>query len=561
MYSKSLRWTTGLLLAFVILWSTAGCNLLAPASSTSSSPGASDTVVETPRPGAPPDLAKSQVLNLVGGTSEATTIDPALVRDTQASFLARQIFSGLVTLDDDLNVVPDLAAQLPDISSDGRTYTFTLRSGAKFQDGREVTAEDVKYSLERACDPSVDPTGQGANLPAATYLNDIVGASDKLAGKASELSGIVVKDDRTVAITIDAPKSYFLSKLTYSTAFVVDRSNVEDSGSDWWKKPNGTGPFKLKEWKTGDHITLTRNSSYYGGAPFLAQINLALGVNATGTMTQYEQDKLDVIDVPFSDLERVLDDTNPLSRQVSVVPALSLTYIGLNTTVKPFDDPKIRQAFYYALDRTKIAQVMYESKVQEAKGVVPPDMPNYTSEATAGTFDLDKAKQLIAESSYGSVDKLPPIVIYSAGGGLDSSLSEILYQNLGIKVEVRELEWADYLDGLAQRNFQAFILSWIADYPDPQNFLGMLFGSSSGENHTHYSSPEADGQLDQAAVERDLATREQDYARVEQTVLSDAPVVPLYHDINYVLMKPYVKGLRVTPQGVINLKDAWIQKH
>ncbi len=184
------------------------------------------------------------------------TLDPAISADTTSHSYVMQIFSGLVRLDHELNIVPDIAESW-EKSPDGKTYIFYLRQGVKFHSGREVEAADFKYSWERACDPD---TGSGT---AATYLGDIIGAKDMLAGRAEEISGVEVIGDYTLQVTIDAPKAYFLSKLAYPTAFVVDRANVE-SGEDWWREPDGTGPFKLKEWKGGQWLILERSQIYYG---------------------------------------------------------------------------------------------------------------------------------------------------------------------------------------------------------------------------------------------------------------------------------------------------------
>jgi oligopeptide transport system substrate-binding protein len=182
-----------------------------------------------------------------GGTlnlwdSGPLTLDPAISSEMSSHLYVMQIFSGLVKFDFELKPVPDLAENW-EISPDGKTYTFHLRGDAKFQDGRKITAGDFKYSFERTCSPA---TG---SQTASTYLNDIVGAGDVLSGKSAAINGVDVIDDQTLAITIDAPKSYFLSKLAYPTAFLVDKKNVQ-SGSNWWHKPNGTGAYKLTKWAT-----------------------------------------------------------------------------------------------------------------------------------------------------------------------------------------------------------------------------------------------------------------------------------------------------------------------
>ena len=188
-------------------------------------------------------ISQGDTLRLFG--SSPSTLDPAMARESTSLEYIVEIFSGLVCFDPDLKITPDIAESW-DITGNGTIYTFHLRQGVEFHSGRNVTANDFKYSLERVCDPA---TG---SQTAETYLGDIVGVKEKLQGKANEVSGIKVLDDYTLQITIDAPKEYFLAKLTYPTAFVVDKANVE-MGSDWWRMPNGTGPFKLKQWKAEQH--------------------------------------------------------------------------------------------------------------------------------------------------------------------------------------------------------------------------------------------------------------------------------------------------------------------
>jgi oligopeptide transport system substrate-binding protein len=168
------------------------------------------------------------------------TLDPATASEATSQGYIQQIYSGLVTLDDKLNPVPDIAASWK-IDTTGKVYTFTLRKDVQFHFGRQVTAGDFKYAWERACNP------QTGSQTALTYLGDIVGASEMLAGTATSLSGVRVIDDYTLEVTITASHPYFLYKLGYSTAFVVDKYNV-DQGANWWQTPNGTGPFKLKSW-------------------------------------------------------------------------------------------------------------------------------------------------------------------------------------------------------------------------------------------------------------------------------------------------------------------------
>jgi oligopeptide transport system substrate-binding protein len=466
-----------------------------------------------------------------------------------------QIFSGLVRLDQELNVVPDIAESWEE-SPDGKTYTFHLRQGVKFHDGTEVKAGDFKYSWERACDPDT------ASGTAATYLGDIVGAKDMLAGEAGEISGVTVIDDYTLQITIDAPKAYFLNKLAYPTAFVVDRENVE-SGQSWWREPNGTGPFKLKEWQPGQSLILERSQVYYGEPAKLEQVIFWL--LAFSPMALYETGWIDVAHVSISYIDQVIDETNPLHEALAVTPELSLYYIGFNTAQTPFDDINVRRAFCHAVNKENIARVILRDMLSEADGILPPGMPGYNEALEGLEYDVEKAKDLIAASKYGDVSNLPPITLTIEGYGniIPAYLGAIIQewqQNLGVEISVRQVETEKFLYNLKQEKDEMFILGWIADYPDPHNFLDILFYTGSENNSFEYSNPSLDALLDQAAIEQDEADRLAMYQQGEQVVIDDAPCLPLFHGANYIVVKSYVKGYELSPLGIPDLSKVYIER-
>jgi oligopeptide transport system substrate-binding protein len=494
-------------------------------------------------------------LNIAGETTDPPSLDPALATDSYSLFVIRQLFGGLVTFNNELKIVPDIAAALPSVSQDGRTYTFVLRKGVRFTDGQEVTSADFKYSMERAADPKLAGSQPASALPAALYLGDIEGVQDKLEGKATEISGVQAPDPYTLVITIDAPKAYFLAKLTAGPAYVVQASNLRE-GAGWTEKPRGTGPFKLDEWEHDQKMVLVANAEFYGGAPGLARINIWMGANAVSTLQQYEAGGLDVTDVPVDDIDRVSDRNNPMSKELQTVPDMAVTYLGFNLRQKPFDDPKIREAMSLAIDRQKIARVMYQSRVRQARGIVPPDMPGYQGPALDETYNVTRARELITESTYKEAKNLPRLRVYTSGDALGPMLKDVLSQTLSIDLEVHEVEWSDFLDGLDRHEYPMFVMGWQADYPDPESFLGTLFRSNSPENHTGYNNANVDEALGLAAVETDAARRMATYAQIEERILKDYPVVPLFHSVRYTLVKPYVQGLRMTPMGILSLKDA-----
>jgi oligopeptide transport system substrate-binding protein len=494
-----------------------------------------------------------QVLNL--WDTGPLTLDPAIAADVSSYVYVMQIFSGLIGLNQTLDVVPDIAESW-DVSSDNTTYTFHLRHGVRFQNGGEVTAADFKYSWERACDPA---TGSGT---AATYLGDIVGAKDMLAGTVTRISGVVVVDDYTLQVTIDAPVTYFLDKLAYPTAFVVDKDDVE-SGANWWLQPDGTGPFKLKEWTPGQQLVLERNQNYYGEQAKLAQV--VFHFSAVEPMALYETGQIDVALVSTSYIDEATDESGPFQDQLSVTPELSLYYIGFNTAEPPFDDVNVRQAFCLAVDKEHIAKVILRDMVGVAEGILPPGMPGYNDGLQGLNYNVERARELIAASKYGDVSNLPPIALTVDGYGnnIPSYLGAVIQdwqQNLGVEVLVRQLEPEDFLYSLNDEKDEMFALGWIADYPDPNDFLDVLFHTGMENDMFEYSNPSLDALLDQAAVEHDTAIRLAMYQQAEQIVVDDAPCLPLFHGTNYILVEPYVKDYYLSSLGIPDLSRVYIEE-
>lgn len=503
-------------------------------------------------PEAPSTVTEGGVFNLYG--IDPITLDPAVSGDMTSHEYIMQLFSGLVCLDDNLEPAPDIA-QRWQVSNDGRTYTFYLRQDVRFHDGREVKAGDFKHSWERACNPA---TGSRA---AATYLGDIVGAGEVLAGKTEEISGVRVVDDYTLQVTIDAPKSYFLSKMTYPTAFVVDRANVE-MGGEWWRQPNGTGPFKLREWDENNLLVMERYEHYYGKIAGVDRVVFQLWSGVP--MRMYETGEIDITGVSVAYIDRVTDKAGPFYRELQVVPELSFNYIGFNTTKPPFDDINIRRAFTQAIDKDKLVSVVFRNLMQRADGILPPGIPGFNEELSGMGYDVNRSRELIANSRYGGVSGLPPVTITTSGwGGLISSGLEAIIQewrtNLGVEVTVRQLEPKRFLYNLKEEKDEMFYMGWVADYPHPQNFLDVLFHTDAENNFGEYSNYEVDALLDEAAVEPDRKRSLALYQQAEQELVDDAACLPLWFGQNYILVKPYVDGYELNPMGFAMLNEVSIR--
>lgn len=472
-----------------------------------------------------------------------TSLDPAVAHDAASFAYVNQIFSGLVHLDAKLQVQPELAASWQ-VGNGGRSYTFLLRDNAAFQDGRPVTAQDVKDSLERALDPAT------RSPVASVYLGDITGAADRLAGKATSVSGVVVKDAHHVEITIDAPKSYFLAKLTYPTSFVVDARNVA-AGPTWWQHPNGTGPFKLSSWTPEDKLVLVRNQLYYGPAPTLAEIDYLIGPVAP--LTLFEQGRLDLAPLGVGDIPRASDPAGPLHDELVVTPLLSFWYIGFNVKQKPFDDPHVRRAFAYATNKRILINGLYRGTRSVATGVLPPGLAGFDPSYTGTPYDSQKGRDELAQSAYQAPSGLPKMTLSVPPGDstVAAGLARMYHDNLGVDINVVVLADSFFGD-LDRHTLQMYFLGWIADYPDPQDFVDVLFSGSSAGNTFGYHNPEVDRLLSQAQSEADPQSRASLYQTAQRLVVEDAPAIPLFDDTEYDLVRSGVTGLTITPEGILS---------
>jgi len=503
------------------------------------------------------DDQKSSVFRRIW--SDVPTLDPHHVTDTISATIVVEIFSGLVTITPDLTVVPDLAESWV-ISSDGTIYTFYLRDNVLFQNGKKVTAYDVEYSLERALSPStMSPTAEN-------FLGDIVGFDAVMSGKSNKLAGVHVLDDRTISITIDQPKAYFLHKLTYPVSFVVDREDIERNDDSWFLNPNGTGPFILHEYIVGEKLVLRRNSKYYLEPAMLDYVIFKL--SGGSALAMYENNEIDITGVEVADIDRISNVNDPLNSEVVVgIPGFDLSYIGFNVTMAPFDELDIRRALAMSINKPLIASQVLLDLVIPANGILPPNFPGYNfyyNEINSGNeYNLELARELIRNSKYGS--NVPRIIITVPGMGgsvgLDLQvITQVWKDELSLNVEIEQVEWATFLDDFNARSFQAFVGGWQADYPDPENFLDVNFHSKSQLNHTGYFNHNVDSLLEDARIEQLWETRKLLYNKAEKLIVQDVPIIPLWHSgENMVLIKPHIKGYRLTPLILPKLRFVYIE--
>lgn len=486
------------------------------------------------------------------------TLDPALATDIYSVTLIQQIFDGLVQYDGDLNVMPALARSWK-ISADGLAYTFHLREGVKFHNGREMTAHDWVYSLTRVVDPRT-------KSPAASFLDRIVGFTDFQEGRAAEVKGLRVGGKYILEIRLSEAYAPFLTLLGMNKFKVVPKEEIERLGTSFGKSPVGTGPFRFISMKEGEEILLEANERYFEGKPHLARILFKIyhGAPRERILKEFQEGNLEESFVPPDDLEQVI-----CGRRCTFVqkPILSLRFYGFNLAFKPLSHLNFRKAINAAIDKGAIISEIHKNQFQLAKSILPPGMPGYDPRKNPYPFDPANARQLLESLGYPEGKNLLPLEIWSASDSdaAQRELNEVRTKlsNVGIQVIIRyEPNWPKFASLLAARKMPTFIRAWYADFPDPDNFLGTLFHSRSKYNYMAYKNEDVDRLLDQAKSERDYLKRMEMYRRIEEVVLQEAPIVPMVHNLLQMVFQPYVRGLEVNALGTpyIPMKKIWLER-
>ncbi len=487
--------------------------------------------------------------------SPPTTLDPALVEDGTTIDLLQNIFEGLVILDEKSRTVPGIAERW-EVSPDGTKYTFYLRKGVKFHNGREVHAADFVYSLDRACDPATN------SQTVFSYLGDIVGVKERRNGTASAVKGIEAPDDYTLQITIDSPKSYWIDKMTYPTGYVVCREAIEKSGGKVdASSVIGAGPFKIaapQDYSPQYQVLLTAFDDYHQGRPKLDHIERPVLLDPTTRLSKYEAGGLDLVEVSPSDIDHINSDPH-LKPDLHLYPRAATWYLALNQDApgSPFGDKRVRTAFNMAVDREEITRVALKNLMNPATGIVPPGMSGYQPHITLIPFDPQQARTLLAQAGYGTSKPFPTLALafrndYQWVADSAQVIAKQLSKNLGISVQLQPTDWGQLLQQLDSKALPFCLERWEADYLDPQDFLSVLLHTSRKvngqwdhpENNTGYSNAQFDSLCSKADVEPDMQKRFALYAQAEQIAISDGPWVPVFYQTNVELDAPRVQGIR-----------------
>ena len=490
--------------------------------------------------------------------AEPPTLDPARITDVFGRAIAQQIFDGLVEFDQTLSVVPALA-QFWTSSRNGLVWTFTLRKNVRFHHGRELTSDDVVYSLTRLVDPKV-------KSGAADVFFVIKGASDFHAGRARHVSGLVAVDRYTVQIVLSQPFTAFVSLFATGHAKIVPRDLVERDADAFGLRPVGTGPFRFTRWDRGREIALEANPEYFNAAPKLAHVVFRLFPSSQWDTVydEFVRGGLEDAPVPARDYARATQ--NPAHMHVRR-GLFSVRFYGFNTKMGPLADRRVRQAIIHAIDREGIVQQAHFGRYVPARGIVPPGTLGFNPDLAGYKYDPALAKALLAKAGFPNGKGLPVLEIWAATkeGNVVREHDEIGKElaAVGIRTEFKYLSpWTEFTRQLGQGRLAMFQYAWWADVPDADNFLFRLFHSQSPGNLFGYRNPAVDSLLVSARAASEIQQRVDLYRRVEQMILDDAPIVPVWHYNYERLFQKYVRSVEVNGLGdpYVPLRKIWLDR-
>lgn len=496
-------------------------------------------------------LPRAETLLLMGSEPEEEDLDPAQTTGSAEGYVGL-LYSGLVRLAPDMQIKPDLAESWA-VSPDGLVYTFTLRANLTFQNGLDLTAEDVKYSWERAADPDTGST------TAESYLGDIVGVTEKLNGEAEGVSGVAVIDALTLQVTLEKPVPYFLAKLTYPTSFVVPQETIEDDPDNWMFDPVASGPYELLEYREEEVLLFERNERYYD-PPQIRYVAYNLDYYARNIST-FEVGDVDMLYLDLDERQEVQSPDHPLHAQMLAETGMCTTYILLNNSMPPMDDLNFRKALFLATDRDRLLEVIMENAVPRADTLLPPGMPGY-SPFTLPAYDPAAAQEALAASAYAG--DVPELTITLGGYAGNTNpyidlLIEMWSETLGVEVRIEYLDPNGFLSAAHADHGHLVSTGWCADYPDPSNFLDLLFATDSEFNAAGYSNPDVDALLQEANVALDPAVRLELYYQVESLLLADYSAIPISNSLSYLLVSQRVQGYITAPIGVKQVPYLWLE--
>jgi len=478
---------------------------------------------------------------------DVATLDPAIGYDWQNWSMIKSLFSRLMDYEPGTATLAKDLADSFEISPDGRTYAFKIHRGVKFTNGREVTAEDVSYSLNRAVDPKTQS-------PGASFFHAVKGYDEVAAGKATSLSGVIVVDPYTIRIELSQPDATFLHVLGLNFASVVPKEEVAKYGADFGKHPVGSGAFRLAEWSLGQRLVLERNKDYFKpGLPYLDKITFEVGQEPLVALLRLQRGEVDIPGdgIPPAKFLDVMKDPQYKSLIVQG-HQLQTGYVTIKNTIKPFDDVRVRRAVNMAINKERIVRII-NGRAAIANQVLPPGMPGYDASYKGYPYDTAQAKALLKEAGLAGGFSTE---LYVNNTDPNPRIAQAIQQDLaavGIKASIKSLDQANVIAAGGEPDQAPLIwsggMAWSADFPDPSDFYGPILGCASatkgGWNWAYYCNKDLDGAATEADAIADPAKadeRAKKWGGIFTRIMEDAPWVPIFNETRYTIHSARIAG-------------------
>jgi len=544
----------------------------------SEGPGASSPAGESAAPGG--DLSAEQVLRLYLASEDPHSLDPAVAETSTDIAILHSLNRGLMYFDQEQNVVPALAADMPEISEDLLTYTFTLRDGAMYSNGEPIVADDLVFAWKRLIDPRTAATYQAiiADVDGGQEILDLgTDATDADIQAAVDAFAVSAPDDKTFVVKFDHPTGYALQLATlWGTAPYKE---------SWITSPNAleagnfvsSGPFQLTTWEHQAEIVLTPNPNWYGEVkPTLQEIRYHIGGDPAAAQAAFEAGEYDMVKAPPDQVPRIMEDPE-LSPLVQAIPSVVFDYWGFDASsedpykgnpheVKPTSNRSFRRALAMAIDKETLLATAYGGQGQVAGSPMPPGQPGHQPDLGL-PYDVEAAKAELAtaltELGYSDVSEVPVLSFgFNTDAGHDvpaAFMQEQWRTNLGIESELKGVTFDQFVVERPQLVYGISRNAWGMDYPHPDNILRVLFHSQSGNNDEGYNNPEYDALIEEAGGKVNIDEAIPLYNQAQEILVEDAPAVFTRWRVTNYEVQPWVSGALVTPQDSENYGDLFFE--
>jgi oligopeptide transport system substrate-binding protein len=502
-------------------------------------------------------------VNLAG---EPDTMDPNAASWAGDISAITRLSQGLLSFNPDLSVTNMCATAIPTvgnggISSDGKTYTFKLKSNVTWSDGTKVLAKDYVYSIKRMLSPDTaseyasfytGPSQAGEIIAGSFAYNAATNADAATKTTLAANVGVSAPDDGTLVVKLTNPLATFLDLMALWCVVPVREDIITKYGASWTEANNymGNGPYVLSEWEHNDHMTFSINTNYWGTKPKLTKVTYKMITDPNAALAAFENSELDLVGVPPGTEKATLADPT-LGPEVLRYNTLTTYAFQFNCKHAPFDNVKVRQGLSCAVDRDAFVNQVRNGVGKPALSWIPPGMPGYN--ATIGTdwaFNVTKAKQLLSDAGYPDLSKLPALNFQYNNTAGNTTIAQFLQgqlsTNLGLNLNLQPMDSKSFQSLVNANQEDWAFFGWGADYPDPDDWLPQLFGTGAGNNHTNYSNPQFDALAAKALVELDNTKRLQEWDQAQTMVMADAPILTMFFREVFSVVHPWVKGLTTT---------------